>query len=353
LSSPIPPAGEWLLGSGIQETSGGVARYYRADVGRNLPVSTEITGYTVSACVYLHSVTGCEVFLERALRAARFLTRAAWEPNAGVLPFEIDPPAFAYFFDCGIVVRGLLAAWRAAGDQECLDTAVAVGRHMTGDFRAADGSLHPVLMLPSKDPLARDPLRWSQSEGCYQLKAAMAWWDLAEATGDESFREPYEQALDRALATAPDFLPGHPNRCHVMDRLHPFLYFLEGLLPAIDQPRCAAALAEGIERTARYRNELAAEFVRSDVYAQLLRIRLFADQAGVARLDYATADCEARCLAEFQTAGGGFYFGRKDGAFLPHVNPVSAVFALQALEMWRSVSAGDPAAFSLDRRMLI
>ena len=258
MSAPIPPAGEWLLGSGIQQPNGGVARYQRADLGRNLPISVEITGYTVSAYVYLHSLTGQACFLDRALATARFLTRTAWDRRLGALPFELDPPAFTYFFDCGIVVRGLLAAWRATGDAECLDTAIAIGRRMADDFRASDGSLLPILLLPSKCPAARDPLRWSRSPGCYQLKSAMAWWDLAEATGDAAFREPYEEALESSLRSAPDFLPGHPDRAAVMDRLHPFLYSLEGLLPVVSDPRCAAALAAGILRVAAYIEDLAA-----------------------------------------------------------------------------------------------
>jgi hypothetical protein len=354
LPLPISPAGEWLLYSGIQEPSGGVARYFRADLGCNLPVSTEITGYTVSAFVYLHSVTGHPVYLERALSTARFLTRTAWNPHHAALPFELDPPAFTYFFDCGIVVRGLLAAWRATGDSECLSTAAAIGRAMAADFRAADGTLHPILTLPSKQPMARDPRRWSQSDGCYQLKSAMAWWDLADATGDETFREPYEHTLDRALRTWHGFLPGHPDRHQVMDRLHPFLYFLEGLLPLSGDPRCAAILAKGIRCASGYLADLAPEFVRSDVYAQLLRIRLFADWAGAAPLDSAAAESEARHLAEFQAPGGGFYFGRKDGQWLPHLNPVSAVFALQALELWRSAAANRaPGSAPMDRHLLI
>src|ERR1700683_322074 len=46
-------AGCWLLHSGIQEASGGVARYHLAEGGRNLPVSNEITGYFASALVDL------------------------------------------------------------------------------------------------------------------------------------------------------------------------------------------------------------------------------------------------------------------------------------------------------------
>jgi hypothetical protein len=338
-----------LLDSGIQEPGGGFARYHRADLGRNLPVSTEITGYAVSAFTYLHSVTGQPVYLERALSTARFLTRTAWAPQSAALPFELDPPAFTYFFDCGIVVRGLLAAWRACGDDECLATAAALGRAMYADFRAADGTLHPILSLPSKQPVARDPRRWSRADGCYQLKSAMAWWDLAEATGDARFRELYENALDRALRTAPDFLTGFSPH-QTMDRLHPYLYFLEGLLPMTADPRCAGVLADGVCRTGRLLAELAPEFVRSDVYAQLLRIRLFADWSGAAALDARAAEAEASQLAEFQTPPGGFYFGRKGGQWMPHLNPVSTVFALQALEMWRAAKAGGG---PLDRHLLI
>ena len=98
-----------------------MARYYRTDRRRNLPASTEITGYAASAFVYLHSVTKDARYLDRALAAARFLARA-WDPASQTMPFEIEPAAFAYFFDCGIVVRGLLSVWRATGEQEFLDT---------------------------------------------------------------------------------------------------------------------------------------------------------------------------------------------------------------------------------------
>jgi hypothetical protein len=337
-------AGEWFLRSGIQEPNGGVARYYRTDLGCNHAVSTEITGYAASAFVYLHSVTGDQRYLDRAVSAARFLTRAAWDSASRTIPFEMDPPAFTYFFDCGIVVRGLLSAWRASGEQEFLDVAAALGQSMARDFASTNGVYHPILSLPDKRPLEREAGRWSRCPGCYQLKSAMAWWDLLEATGDTQFREPYERVLEYSLGACDGFLPGHPDRLKVMDRLHAFLYFLEGLLPRAGGPGmagpCAAAIRDGIGRTAHHLHEIAPEFERSDVYAQLLRIRLYADWAGAAPLDRVAARFEAERLAGFQVSGsdprtgGGFYFGRKAGAWLPYLNPVSAAFALQALELW-------------------
>ena len=346
MSAHLARAGQWFLRSGIQEPNGGVARYYRTDLQSNYPVSTEITGYTVTALIYLRTLTRDERWLQAALRAARFLTRQAWDAESRSMPFEVDPPASACFFDAGIVVRGLLSAWRVTGEQEFLDVAASLGESMAADFFCEDGSLHPVVSLPGKTPAARDALRWSASPGCYQLKAAMSWWDLAEATGEERFRESYQRVLEQSLRSWNAFLPGHPDRLKVMDRLHAFLYFLEGLLPRAGEARCAAALSEGIRRAAQLLREIAPRFERADVYAQLLRIRLYADWAGAVPLDREAARTEADKLAGFQAAAsdaridGGYYFGRQGGGWLPYVNPVSTAFALQALGLWEHCLAG-------------
>ncbi len=338
-------AGEWFLHSGIQEPNGGVARYYCADAGLNRAVSTEITGYTASALVYLHSLTREPSYLERAGLAGRFLSRTAWSAPACAMPFELEPPGFTYFFDCGIVVRGLLAVWRATSEGEFLEAAARLGRAMARDFASPDG-WNPILALPDKKPIEREAARWSRSSGCYQLKAAMAWWDLWEATGAPQFRELYTGTLEDALRNPSAFLPGHADRFKVMDRLHAFLYFLEGLLPCAAEARCAAALRDGIRAVERHFGEIAPEFERADVCAQLLRIRLYADWAGAVPLDLAAARREAARLAAFQVSSadarmdGGYYFGRRAKAWVPHVSPVSTAFALQALALWEQTQTG-------------
>ncbi|HMC57777.1 MAG TPA: hypothetical protein VKJ01_01170 [Candidatus Solibacter sp.] len=342
MSPQTSRAGEWFLRSGIQEPNGGVARYYRADWQRNHAVSTEITGYAVSAFVYLHSLTNDPRYLERAVAAARFLARTAWDSARRTMPFEMEPAAFTYFFDCGIVVRGLLSAWRATCGQEFLDVAVALGQAMAVDFASHDGDFHPILSLPDKCPVERDALRWSRMPGCYQLKSAMSWWELFEATGDPRFRQAYERVLEYSLGAYAGFLPGHADRLKVMDRLHAFCYFLEGMLPRSGDSACAAAIRDGIGRAAQLLREGAPEFERADVYAQVLRMRLYADWAGVAPLDCEAARFEAETLQEFQAADddpridGGYYFGRTGAVRLPYVNPVSSAFAIQALELWRA-----------------
>ncbi len=56
-----------------------------------------------------------------------------------------------------------------------------------------------------------------------------------------------------------------------MDRLHAYAYFLEGLLPVLDRPKCAAAFRNGVDRGIAAVARDRACFARSDVYAQLLR----------------------------------------------------------------------------------
>lgn len=338
----VQASGRWFLHSGIQEASGGIARYYRSDLGQNARVSTEITGYAVSTLLFLYERTGDPSYLDAGLRAARFLTRVAWDAQLGTFPFELansaGGPALAYFFDCGIIARGLLCAWRVTGETEFRDTAVAAGRAMLTDFQAGP-AIHPILALPEKRPRAWEP-RWSASPGCYQLKSAMAWHELFEATGGREFLCGYEAALQAALANDAAFLAADSDPARIMDRLHAYAYFLEGLLPVLDRPECARAFRDGVDRASRLLREIAPVFARSDVYAQLLRARLLGAAHGALPLDENSAAHEAERAASFQIAsddprvGGGFLFGRKEGEALPFVNPVSTAFCLQALALW-------------------
>ncbi|MCL5743443.1 MAG: hypothetical protein M1541_05875 [Acidobacteria bacterium] len=351
-------AGSWLLDSGIQEPSGGVARYYRSDVGVNCRVSTEITGYALSSFVFLQRLTSEPRYLEAARRAARFLARAAWDPRLGIFPFEPaggdQAPSLAYFFDCGIIARGLLAVWRATNDAELLDAALRCADSMARDFGQVRAP-HPILVLPEKTPAPREG-NWSRHPGCYQLKSAMAWYDVYEATGMQRHLAHYEQALEQALSTHRSFLPGDDDPHRVMDRLHAYAYFLEGLLPRLDQAECMRAARWGIGTAARLPRQISPGFERSDVCAQILRLRLHADALGVIPLDRRAAEEEARRVASYQVSSedsrvnGGFFFGRRNGELVPHVNPVSTVFAMQALAMWRCYLEG---TFQPDRRQLI
>src|SRR5205823_6140398 len=101
------------------------------------------------------------------------------------------------------------------------------------------------------------------------------------------------------------------------------------------EARCAAALGEGIDMVAHLLRDIAPEFARSDVFAQLLRVRLYAAAASAIPLNRACAEWGAAQLATFQNTDGGYWFGRKAGALLPFLNSVSTAFGAQALALWQ------------------
>lgn len=310
-----------------------MARYHFSNLARNAPISNEITGYGLSTLLYLAARTGELEYETAAVQAGRYLLHCAWDPNARTFPFEpaANGDGLAYFFDCGIIVRGLIALARVEAGIGAEPTAVAAARVMTNVFTASEG-WHPVVSLPRFSPLPYEP-RWSREPGCYQLKSALAWLE----TGDSAS---YEAALEFAMRGEASFLPGSTEAERVMDRLHPYCYFLEGLLPVAGRPEVARALDAGIKRVGHLLREIAPLFERSDVYAQLLRVRLFADALGAVPLDRAAAGEEAAEIPTFQVSSdnprtdGCFSFGRKKGELMPFANPVSTAFCLQALEMW-------------------
>lgn len=345
-------AGEWFLHSGIQEPAGGVARYHYISERRNARISTEITGYAVSALLEVHERTGDERFLEAATRAGDLLVRA-WDPAAEAMPFEwaadgVLPEHHSYFFDNGIIIRGLIRLWRATSNQTYLDTAVKCAESMSADFVNKD-DIHPILVLPEKTPLARDG-RWSRTSQCYQLKSALGWLNLYEITGNKLFEADFTTALERSLQIHASFFDGVANRHSIMDRLHSYSYFLEALLSCTERPGVVEALAEGIERVSGYLRDIRDEFERSDVNAQLLRVRLWAHAAGVVELNVAEATEEATRIAEYQMTSherrldGGFNFGRRGGEKTDFANPVSASFCLQALALWDDYQRGQLSA---------
>jgi hypothetical protein len=352
-ADPLAPAilasgAAWHLHSPIQEAHGGVARFHHTGSGENARISTEITGYFISSALDLHQRLGDPALLNAAVRAGNFLASQAWNPDIAAMPFEWPdtgdlPERASYFFDNGIIVRGLLRLWRETDDAAFLDAAVACGESMRRDF-VNSVDIHPILTLPSKEPAPRDA-RWSRQSDCYQLKSALAWHDLAAATGDTGWLPPFESALGRALQSHSAFLDGEPG-LRVMDRLHAYGYFLEALLSRSSRPEAAAALREGIARAAGHLRRVRPEFERSDVPAQILRVRLWADAAGIVPLDRTAAAEEAAWAASYQfedgpeNLRGGFCFGSRSGEPTPFVNPVSTAFALQALALWQDYCAG-------------
>src|SRR5260370_3601596 len=168
LTTFLEDAGRWFLRSGIRSPEGGVARYYRSDLEKNVPVSTEITGYAVSALKYIYALTRDTQYDEAAMQSARFLANHAWDAQSHTFPFE-PKSNLAYFFDVGIIARGLLSTGAEEFRPRVRDATLSLAFDFIGE-----GVFHPIVTLPDKQPLPYDR-QWSRSPGRYQLKSATAW----------------------------------------------------------------------------------------------------------------------------------------------------------------------------------
>lgn len=284
-------------------------------------------------------------YLDAARKASEFLTREAWDSDSRTMPFELSSGGrYSYFFDCGIIARSLLWMWRLTGNEECLAVARGICESMANDFRALQG-FHPIILLPCKSP-EQHSIWWSRMPGAFQLKAALAWLDLAQETGEESFAALYEEMLAFSLRRHPETLDNETDRPKLMDRLHAWSYFLEGLAPVRERPEVSAVYAAALVRGENLLEELAGGFVRSDACAQLYRARLLLGgppgQGKVARIE------SFQWHSEDVRLRGSFAFGRRNGEVIPHANPVSTVFALQTLAL-----ASSHEAAALDWRKLI
>lgn len=341
----------WLAHSGIQAESGGLSRYYRADLQQYKNISTEITGYGIQAYLQL-PLPGQTGFLSNALRAGQFLCYDAGDAHAGLFVFEAGPQGtqpsrLVYFFDCGIVIRGLISLWHTTADPMYLERAESCGAMMMSRMSRVDGSFFSVLDLGTGVPSC-DPSTWSLDAGVYQLKTGIAFMELAELTSSGLFSTTAEHLLNWALRQHEAFLPGDSDPARVADRLHAYCYFLEGLVPFVEHRfDCALVLQSGITRVELLLDQTRPALERCDVIAQLLRLRLLGDYMGMVELDLSAAGREAEGLLGFQLhtddrrTNGAFAFGRRGGQLTRHANPVSTIFALQALRMWNDHQNGE------------
>lgn len=340
----------WLLTSGIQDESGGVARYYQTDDRSYRNISTVTTGYYISAMLKANENGETEP-LDRALKSGRFLVERAFDPNIELFPVEIaadgeSSTLEARFIDCCIAARALLHLYQATGEHVFLDRAERCGVALRTRMSRVDGSFFPLLDLRSGKPGAGTD-SWSVEAEVYQLKSSLAFLELSDATGNREFNTSTELMLNWCLKTHEGFVRGDDAPEKVMDRLHAYSYFLEGLLPvASENMKASNALQRGILEVENRMREVAGNYQRCDVVAQLLRLRLYADRIGIMELDAGEAEKEALLIEQFQhqstdpKVDGGFAFARHGSQFTPHVNPATTAVAVQALAMWEQAEDG-------------
>ncbi len=350
MNACVYSAFRWLLTSGIQDEQGGVARFYRSDTREYQGISPEITAYYISTLAK-SEIDDDGAILERALKSGRFLMENVFDHSSELFPYELSDPKNpsaqqAFFFDCGIIVRSLLHLWQVTNEPGLLDCAERSGVALQTRLSRVDGSFFPIYDLSTGEALSGTG-NWSLKAEVYQLKVGLSFLELMEATGNREFESSMRSLLHWSLKRHEGFLPGDEDPEAIMDRMHAYCYFLEGLLPVAAEDMAASqALQHGILRVENLMDDLSRDYERCDVVAQTLRLRLYADRMGMMELDFPRAESEAAALEGFQlqstdpNVDGGFAYARRGGQLTPELSPSTTAFAIQALNMWEQAEEG-------------
>lgn len=361
MNSCIHTGLRWLTRSGIQDFSGGVARYYRTDERRYAKLSTATTGYFISGLLRCAAFgTEKEEETERApvpaepseaaLRAGKFLLDKSYDPSCEMFFHEVDGDGsgknYVYFLDAAAVIRAFIDLWKATRDKTYLDCAEKCAVGLKRNLLRMDGSFFPAFDLSRNMPYeADDP--WWETAGVYHLKGGLIFRELAHITGLFEFDAMADDLKKWCLKRYESFVEPHPDAEHVMSHMHGYCYFLEGLLPEAGMdPDSSRALQFGILEVENFSQEIGHEFQRCDVLAQLLRLRLYADRLGIMELDYQQGEAEVAAIEEFQFQStdpkidGGFAFARKGGELVKNIDLSSTIFCIQALQMWEQAVHG-------------
>lgn len=340
----------WLTRSGIQDESGGLARCYRAPENKYESISTAATGFFISGLLRCGEYSP-ESPPKQAMAAGRMLIEKAYDMESELFLSDLDsaesnPRKWAYFFDCLIAIQGLIDLWKVTKNSAYIKCAENCGIGIKRNLSRMDGSFFPVHDIARDMPYEADE-PWSLQAAVYHLKAMPIFLELTEATGLYEFKAMGEDLLKWTMKRYESFLEPDSDSERMMSRLHGYCYFLEGLLPEAGMdPESSRALQYGLLEIENISQEIGHEYYRCDVIAQLLRLRLYADRLGVMELDFQQAENEASAIEELQVHStdpkidGGFAFALKASKPVQHYNPVTAVLAIQALQMWEQASGG-------------
>jgi hypothetical protein len=350
MNSCIHAGLRWLAISGIQNQSGGVSEGFHADTRTYSPISTTATGYYIAAQLWSQRFSR-GALPATASRAGSFLLEHAFNMSAEMFPVRVgdndeEEAHLAYFLDCTVVVRSLTQLWDSTKDPAFLECAERCGLALHSRMPTVDGAFFPIYDFKT-DRAYAEVGSWREEMGVPQLKGGLALLELYKATGRGEFEHDAEALRKWCLRRHESFLPGEVDDAKIIERLHAYCLFLEGLLPGVALDADSGRILQfGILRVENFLDEFGPELQRCDVLAQILRLRLYADKLGLMELDYKRAEDEAAAIVEFQTQSAD---PKSDGAFTryrhttnsrPQLDLTATVFAMQALEMWDQAEEG-------------
>ena len=349
MSEPIERAGgvmAWLLKAPIQVSlglhRGGVAGWL--DQERRIPfVYGEITGYFLAGLAGLMRGGASDPMVMQKMDAAlNWLVRFSGNGAPLLTRHYLTPGGtdwrnqFCFSFDLAMMLRGVAMMPAANSSRE--STMVALRQRLVS-FIDENDRLRPAMPVNGCDP--DPPRRWSTRRGPWQVKTAAAILSSLAPSSTGRLKH-------AAMNTIADWR----HQDTPLLELHPYLYFLEGLLMAgllCGDPGAWDDAGSGFRRVmACQRSDGGLPAARpgtsvpdrSDVVSQALRVGCILKALGRWQDEQGRLDALCRHLARFEGPEGDvFFYPPMPGE--RYRNVWNALFAFQALTFFGHLSAGN------------
>lgn len=350
----VDSVADWMTQSGIQSPEGGVYAWYNMLTDKHSYLYSEITGYAITAFLYLHKLYGHKEYLKRAERAADWIIQNALSDCGGVKTRYFtdektidEHTSFSggniFSFDTAMVLYGFSNLYKLTNRQDYLDQSIRMADFLVDTMQKDDGSF-TAIYNEKEGSVPNSTKKWSTQSGSFHAKNALGLVAIHEITRVEKYKEAALRVCDFALTRQEENGRFVTDTASLATHLHPHCYSIEGLSFVgssfkVEKYVKAAEKAtywalsrtddSGINETYYPTTDSFSSFQRSDVLAQVIRMGLlFVKDESVEHV--------VKVLLSYRADQDGN--GEKDGFFYSkthdHVNFWCTMFALQALALY-------------------
>lgn len=349
--SQVDLTAEWILNSGIQSDKGGFFAWYNLQDKSYSYLYSEITGYGITALLFLYKILGEKTIIDKAEQAADWIIKSSMHSCGGIKTrlYEEDEKADKRYsftgenifsFDTGMVLYGVVNLYNLTKKTKYLQISETLADFLIDKMQNQDGSLSPIYDAKTGKRIELED-KWSNQRSGFHAKVSMGLVDLYIIKQNKKYYDAAVKLCEYAIATQETSGRFITDKINKTTHLHPHCYTAEGLWytgTSLKKSSFVESAKKATKWAFKYMsssgiNELYDPLTktfgvsqRSDIIAQVLRLGLIfsishrIDELKSVLLGY-------QYCGEDLSQKGGFFFSKDS----KHVNSWCTMFAIQAL----------------------
>ena len=358
-------AKRWLMNSGIQNIdnsqpeSGSINAWFDPELKKYSFAYSEITGYGITAFIFLNRIFHEARLIEKAIMAAEWLQNNSVHSKIKGYRCRFDlekkefSPENVCSFDNAMCLNGIVNLYKETKKSKYLDEGRRIADFLIEKMQKPDGSFHVRF-----DGLTCEPVHsyktWSTQSGSFHAKNAIGLLNLFSITQEKKYKEAAIKIAEWARNLQQDdgrfithmkegFTHAHPH-CYSVEAMFA-IGILCGRKDFIDSAVKGAEFLMSMQLESGgiscfYNGEML-PYERADALAQTIRLWIIGAKYGL-KLDNKKIEAAVSRLKSFHRGNyeakevkGCFVYGYdEEGKKLEHANSWVTMFSLQSLYMY-------------------